>query len=90
MITWPSLARSPDRKPPRRKRDRESTHDQMLRVADLIEARGDKEKADLIRTLAKDRFRAIMTYGQKRRFARILLDEEILILPPPKPFPFLK
>ena len=60
------------RMPARRKREREWTHDQMLRVADLIEARGDKEKADLIRKLAKDRFRAIMTYGQKRRFTRIL------------------
>jgi hypothetical protein len=41
-----------------------------LRLADEIEARGDLEKADLIRKLAKDRFRAMMTYGTNRSFAR--------------------
>ena len=78
------------RKPARRKREREWTHDQRLRIADRIEAKGDKEKAALIRTLAKERFCAVMCYGQKRRFARCLTDDEMLALPPPKPFPFLK
>ena len=45
------------RKPAQRKREREWTHDQRLRLADRIEAKGDKEKADLIRKMSKDRFR---------------------------------
>ena len=54
-------------------------------------ARGsNKEKAALIRKLAKDRFRAVTTYGMDRNFARLLTDEEILALPPPKPFPWLE
>ena len=44
-----------------------STHDQILRRARRLEAEGDKEKADLIRKLAKDRFRAVMTYGTRLR-----------------------
>jgi hypothetical protein len=76
------------RKPARPKR--EWTHDQRLRIADRIEAEGDKEKADLIRKLAKDRFRAVMTYGMDRDFARLLTDEEILALPAPKAFPWLE
>ena len=48
-----------------------------LRVADQIEAKGDKEKADLIRKLAKERFCAVMCYGLNRRFARCLTDHEI-------------
>jgi hypothetical protein len=76
------------RKPARRKR--EWTHDMRLRVAVQIEAKGYKEKADLIRKLAKDRFCAVMCYGQRRWFARCLTDGEILALPPPKPFPWLK
>ena len=75
------------RKPARPKR---WTHDDRLRIADRIEAEGDKEKADLIRKLAKDRFCAVMCYGQKRWFARCLTDDEILALSPPKPFPWLK
>jgi hypothetical protein len=70
------------RKPARPKR--EWTHDMRLRVADQIEARGDKEKADLIRKLAKDRFRAVMTYGMDRSFARLLTDDEIVALPAPR------
>ena len=76
------------RKPAQPKR--EWTHDMRLRMADRIEAEGDKEKADMIRKLAKDRFRAIMTYGMDRDFAQILTDEEMLALPAPKQFPFLK
>ena len=57
------------RKPAQPKRERERTNDQRLRIADRIEAEGDKEKADLIRKLAKDRFRAVMTYGMDRDFA---------------------
>ena len=49
-----------------------------------------KVKADLIRKLAKDRFCAVMCYGQKRWFARCLTDDEILALPPPKPYRFIK
>jgi hypothetical protein len=70
------------RKPAQRKREREWTHHQRLRIADRIEAKGDKEKADLIRKLAKDRFRAVMCYGQRRWFARCLTDDEIAALPP--------
>jgi hypothetical protein len=70
------------RKPARRKREREWTHDQRLRIADRIEAEGDKEKADLIRKVAKERFCAVMCYGQKRWFARCLTDHEITALPP--------
>ena len=78
------------RKPAQRKREREWTHDQRLRIADRIEAKGDKEEADLIRKLAKDRFRAVMTYGMDRDFARLLTDEEIVALSPPKAFPWRK
>ena len=78
------------RKPARRKREREWTNDQRLRIADRIEAEGDKEKADLFRKLAKERFCAVMCYGQKRWFARCLMDEEMLALPPPKACPWLK
>jgi hypothetical protein len=67
------------RKPSRPKR--EWTHDMRLRVADQIEAKGD---------LAKERFCAVMCYGQRRRFARCLTDEEILALPARKAFPWLK
>ena len=35
-------------------------------------------------------FRGMMTYGQKRDFVQVLTDDEILVLAPPKPFPFLK
>ena len=74
------------KKPARRKHQPTiSTHAQMLRLA-----RRNKEKAALIRKLAKDRFRAVMTYGMDRSFARLLTDEEILALPPPKPFPWLE
>jgi hypothetical protein len=78
------------RKSARRKRERMWTHDQMLRQAQRIEAEGDKAKADLIRKLAKDRFRAVICYGMNRSFARCLTDDEIAALSPPKPFPFLK
>jgi hypothetical protein len=61
------------RKPARRKREREWTHDQRLRLADSIEAEG-----ALIRTLAKERFCAVMCYGQRRRFARCRTDDEML------------
>ena len=30
----------------------------------------------------------MMTYGMDRDFARLLMDEEIAALPPPKPFPW--
>jgi hypothetical protein len=73
---------------PRRRAMR--THAEILRRAQLIEDQGDKQAADLIRKLAKDRFRAVMTYKQDRDFSRILTDEEIFALPPPKPFPWLK
>ena len=78
------------RKPARRKREREWTHDQRLRLADRIEAKGDTEKAALIRKLAKDRFRAVITYGMNSSFARLLTDEEIVALPPRKLFPWLE
>ena len=79
------------RKPARRKRQPTMpTHNQMLRLARRIEAKGDKKKADLIRKLAKDRFRAVMTYGMDRSFARLLTDEEIVVLPAPKTFPWLE
>ena len=48
------------------------------------------EEANRIRKLAKQRFRAVMCYGQRRRFARCLTDDEMLALPPPKPFPWLE
>jgi len=66
------------------------THDKMLRLARRIEAKGDKEKATLIRKLAKDRFRAVMTYGMNRSFARLQTDKEIVALPPRKLFPWLE
>jgi hypothetical protein len=31
-----------------------------------------------------------MTYGMDRDFARLLTDEEIVALPPSKPFPWLE
>ena len=75
------------RKPARRKRQPPMwTHDKMLRHARRIEAKGDRKKAALIRKLAKDRFRAVMTYGMDRDFARLLTDEEIVALPAPKAF----
>ena len=61
------------RKPARPKR--EWTHDDRRRIADRIEAEGDRK-------LAKDRFCAVMCYGQKRWFARCLTDDEIAALPP--------
>jgi hypothetical protein len=78
------------RKPARRERERMWTHDQRLRLARRIEAKGDTEKAALIRKLAKERFCAVMTYGMNRSFAQCLTDEEILALPAPKTFPWLK
>jgi hypothetical protein len=79
------------RKPARRKREPTvRTHAQLLEIAHWAEVIGNKEKADLIRKLAKDRFRAVMTYGMDRDFARLLTDEEILALPAPKTFPWLK
>jgi len=59
----------------------------MLRLARRIEAKGDKEKAALIRKLAKDRFRAVMCYGS---FAWCLTDHEIAALLAPKAYPWLK
>jgi hypothetical protein len=47
-------------------------------ACDPPQANGDHAKADLIRKLAKDRFRAFMTYGMNRSFARCLTDEEVL------------
>lgn len=80
------------RKPARRKRQPPTwTHDKMLRLARRIEAEGDKEKADHIRKMCKQRFRAEMCFnGQKRDFSGILTDEEILAEPAPKPYPWLK
>jgi len=79
------------RKPARRKRQPTvPTHDKMLRHARRIEAKGDRKKAALIRKLAKDRFRAVMCYGMNRDFARLLTDEEIVALSPPKAFPWRK
>ena len=77
--------------PARRKRQPTiSTHAQMLRPARQAEAKGDKEKATLIRKLAKDRFRAVMTYGLNRSFARLLTDEEIVALPPQEAVPMAR
>ena len=50
------------RKPARRKREPTvRTHARLLEIAHWAEVIGNKEKADLIRKLAKDRFRAVMT-----------------------------
>lgn len=80
------------RKPTRRKREPTTrTHAQWLEIAHWAEVGGDREKADWIRKMCKQRFRAEMCFnGQNRDFAVILTDEEILALPPPKSFPFLK
>lgn len=69
----------------------ERTHAQWLEIAHWAERVGNKEKADHIRKMCKQRFRAEMCFnGQNRDFSRILTDDEILALAPPKPFPFLE
>jgi hypothetical protein len=79
------------RKQARRKREPTMrTHAQWLQIAHWAEANGDKDKADLIRKLAKDRLPAIMTYGIHRDFARLLTDKEILALPAPEAFAWLE
>ena len=71
------------RKQARRKREPTMrTHAQWLQIAHWAEANGDKDKADLIRKLAKERFCAVMCYGQRRWFAGCLTDDEIAALPP--------
>jgi hypothetical protein len=44
-----------------KRRKRELTHHQLRIIAKRFEARGDKQEADNIRRLAKERFRAVMT-----------------------------
>jgi hypothetical protein len=75
----------------RRKREpTERTHAQWLEIARFAEAVGNQERADWIRKHAKARFCAEMCYGLNRSFARCLIDEEIIALPAPRSFPWLK